>query len=129
MSTSTSNLNLKAATLDAVDRENLIYITKFGLPLNIAQYINSCQIFNEIHINDPTIASDIELNSCVLNCIKSYKLRSTLVVKLILEVFCNEFHGWGYMEFSRLDEHIRGAFKKTFMTKRIYMDKPSGNMN
>lgn len=63
MSILKSNLNLEIATLDVADRENLIYITKFGLPSSIAQCINSCQIFDNIHIDDPTIDSDIELSS------------------------------------------------------------------
>ena len=41
ISSSTSNPNHDAATLDAAaDKENLAYILKFGLPLHIAQYIN-----------------------------------------------------------------------------------------
>ena len=35
---------------------------KFGLPTNIAQYIDFCLIFNNIYIDDYIIASDIELN-------------------------------------------------------------------
>lgn len=60
---SINNLNPKVATFDVIDRENLIYITKFGLSFSVAQYINSCQILDNIHINNFTIASDIELNS------------------------------------------------------------------
>lgn len=60
---STSNLNSDIATLDAIiDKINLTYILKFELPLSIAQYINSCLIFNNIHIDDSTIILDIKLN-------------------------------------------------------------------
>lgn len=129
MSTSTSNLNPEAAMLDVADRENLIYIAKFGLPSSVAQRINSHQILDDIYIDDPTTTSDIELNSWVLNCLESYNLRPTLVVELMLEVFHDEFHGWGYTEFSRLDRHIKGALKETFMVKGSYMGKPRGYMN
>ena len=47
----------------------------------------------------------------------------------MLEVFCEEFYGWGYIEFSRLDRNIRRVLKETFMVKRIYMGKPSGHIN
>lgn len=57
-----SNLNPKAATLNIVNRENLIYITKLGLLLSVTQYVNSRQIFDDIHINNSTTTLDIELN-------------------------------------------------------------------
>lgn len=44
----------------------------------------------------------------------------------MLEVFLDEFYGWRYTKFSKLDQYIRRAFKKTFMTKRVYIDKPNG---
>ena len=63
MSTSTSNLNLETTTLDTnTIRENLSYLAKFGLPPNVAQHINTRLIFHDIYINDPTTASDIDLN-------------------------------------------------------------------
>lgn len=65
---SISNLNLNTATLDATaDKENLTYISKFGLFLSVIQHINSCLILNNNHIEDLTIASDIKLNSWVHN--------------------------------------------------------------
>ena len=33
------------------------------------------------------------------------------------------------MEFSKLDRHIKGAFKEIFMAKRIYMNRPSSHVN
>ena len=33
------------------------------------------------------------------------------------------------MELSKLDQYIKGAFKKTFMTKKIYMDRSNGHIN
>ena len=131
MSTSTSDQNPETATLDtAAERENLNYISKFGLPANVAQqHIDSRLILHDVHIDDPTIASDVELNSWVLNCLESYQLSPTLVVDMMLEVFREEFHGWGYTEFSRLDRNIRRVLKETFMAKGIYMGRPSGHVN
>lgn len=60
MSTLTSNLNPKAASLNATDREKLIYIIKFGLLLSITQRINSRQILDDIYIDDLIIASKIK---------------------------------------------------------------------
>ena len=117
-------------TLDAVaKRENLNCISKFRLPTSVAQHIDLCLILHDVHINNPTIASDVELNSRVLNCLESYQLNPSLVVNLMLEVFREEFHGWGYTKFSRLDRNIRRVLKKTFMAKGIYMDRPSGHVN
>ena len=94
MSSPISNNNLKTTTLDAVaERENLNYISKFGLPANVAHHINSRLILHDIYINDPTIALDVELNSWVLNCLESYQLSPSLVVDLMLEVICEEFQG------------------------------------
>ena len=131
MSNSTSDPNAETSTLDAAAelRENMNYIEKFGLPPSVAPHIDSRLIFNDIHIDDPTIASDIELNSYVLHCLKSYQLSQSLVVDYILEVFCEEFHGWGYIEFSKLDRNIRQVLKETFMAKGIYMGRPSGHVN
>ena len=83
------------------------YIEKFGSPLSIVPHINSRLILNDIHIDDFTIASDIKLNSYVLHCLESYQLSQSLVVDYMLEVFCEKFHGWGYIEFSKLDKYIR----------------------
>ena len=47
----------------------------------------------------------------------------------MLKVFRNEFHGWKYTEFSRLDQHIRDALKETFMAKGIYMGTANGHIN
>ena len=47
----------------------------------------------------------------------------------MLEVVREEFYGWGYIEFSRLDQNIQRILKKTLMAKRIYMDRPSGHIN
>ncbi len=74
MSNSTSNLNVENSILDIVVelRENINYIKKFGLLPSIAQHINSQLIFNDVHINNSTIASYIKLNSYILHCLKSY---------------------------------------------------------
>ena len=47
----------------------------------------------------------------------------------MLGVFCDEFHGWGYTKFSKLNQHIRDTLKETFMAKGIYMDTPNGYVN
>ena len=89
-----SNRNSKTTTLDAAtERENLNCISKFGLPVSIAQYIDLRLIFYNVHIDDPTIASDIKPNLWVLNSLESYQLSPSLVVNLMLEVFCKKFHG------------------------------------
>ena len=33
------------------------------------------------------------------------------------------------MEFSKLDQHIKDAFKEIFIVKKIYMGRPSGYIN
>ena len=102
-----SDCNLKTTTLDiAVKRENLNCISKFELSANITQHIDLCLILYNVHIDDLTIASDVKLNSWVLNCLKSYQLSLSLVIDLMLEVFHEEFHGWRYTEFNRLDQNI-----------------------
>ena len=129
-SSPTSDPNPENKTSNTVAiKDNLNYIAKFGLLASVAQYINSCFIFNDIHIDDPTIASDVELNSWVLNCFESYQLSQSLVVNYMLEVFRKEFHRWGYMEFSRLDQNIQRILRETFMAKGIYMGRPSGHIN
>ena len=107
MSSPTSDCNLKTLDAAAEIRENINYIEKFGLPPSVAQHINSRLIFNDVHIDDPIIASDIELNSYVLHCLESYQFSQSLVVDYMLEIFHGEFYGWGYTEFSRLDKYIR----------------------
>lgn len=47
----------------------------------------------------------------------------------MLEVFYEEFYGWGYIEFSKLDQNVRQVFKKTFMTKRIYISRLNSHVN
>lgn len=57
-----SGQNLENISLDAITKkENLNYITKFGLPASIAKHINSCFIFHNIYINDLIITLDIKL--------------------------------------------------------------------
>lgn len=92
ISISISSLTPKTTTLDIADRENLIYIVKFGISLSIAQYINFYQIFNNIYIDTFITASDIKLNSWFFNCLKSYKFRLTLFIKLMLKVFYDKFY-------------------------------------
>ena len=125
----TSDRNPETLDVAAELRENINYIEKFGLPPSVTHHIDSRLILNDVHIDDPTIASDIELNSYVLHCLESYQLSQSLVVDYMLEVFCEEFYGWGYTEFSRLDKYIRRVLKKTFMTKGIYMGRPGGHVN
>ena len=47
----------------------------------------------------------------------------------MIEIFREEFHGWGYTQFSRLDQNIRQVLKETFMTKGIYMGRSSSHIN
>ena len=120
---SINNLNSDTAILDiATDEINLTYILKFRLSLNVIQYIDFCLIFNDIYIDDFTTTSDIILNSWVFNCLESYQLSPSLVINIMLKVFCDKFYKSGYMKFSKLDQNIRQIFKKTLMVKGIYMD-------
>ena len=60
MSMSISDQNPKITILNiATVRESLNYITKFGLPLSITQYINIYLIFYDVYINNPIIILDI----------------------------------------------------------------------
>ena len=60
-------------TLDAtIVKKNLNCIAKCGLSPNIALYIDYRLILNDVHIDDPMTTSDINLNICVLNYLKSY---------------------------------------------------------
>ena len=130
MSFLTNNLNAKKTSSNtAAISDNLSYIKKFGLSASVAQYINSCLILNNVHINNPTTAFNVKLNSWVLNCLESYQLDPSLVVYIMLEVFRDEFYGWGYIEFSKLDQHIKEALKKTFMIKKIYVSTPNDHIN
>ena len=59
-----SDRNFETTTLDAIaERENLNCISKFGLFTSVAQHIDLRLILYDVHIDDPTIASDVELNS------------------------------------------------------------------
>ncbi len=72
MSSSTNNLNAKITSSNtAAIKENLSYIEKFGLPAGVVQHINSHLIFNDVHINNFTTASDIELNSWFSTILKA----------------------------------------------------------
>ncbi len=92
MSSSTSNPNPenKTSNTDAI-KDNLSYIEKFGLPAGVAQHIDSRLILNDVHIDDPTTALDIELNSWVLNCLESYQLDSNLVVYVLTGLRAGRF--------------------------------------
>ncbi len=127
MSDPISNPNAENSTIDASAelRNNIDYIKKFGLPPSVAQNINFWLIFNDVHINDPIIASNIELNSYVFYYLENYQFSQSFVINYILEVFHKEFHGWGYTEFSKLNQHVREAFQETFMAKKIYMGRPN----
>ena len=126
--TSDPNPKNKTSNTTAI-KDNLSYIAKFGLPASVAQHIDFCFILNDVHIDNLTIVSNVKLNSWVLNCLESYQLSQSLVVDYMLEVFREEFHGWGYTEFSRLDQNIRRILKETLMAKGIYMGRPSGHVN
>ena len=94
MSISTSNLNPKTTTLNITTIiENLSYLAKFGLLPIVVQHIDTRLIFHDIHIDDPTTASDIEPNLWVLIYLENYQFSQTLVIHRMLKVFCNEFHG------------------------------------
>ena len=122
MSSPTSNYNPRTTTLNAdVKRENLNYISKLGLSANVAHHIDLREIFYDVHIDDLSIALDIELNLWVLNCLESNQLSPSLVVDLILEVFYEEFHGQEYTKFSKLDQNIKQVLKETLMAKRLYV--------
>ena len=130
MSTSTSNLNPETTSLDTITiGENLSYLAKFGLFPNVTQHIDTCLIFHNVHIDDPTTTSDIEFNLWILMCLKNYQFSQTLVIHRMLKVFRNEFHRWGYTEFNRLDRHIRSGLKETFMARRIYISIANGHVN
>lgn len=47
----------------------------------------------------------------------------------MLKVFYDEFYGWGYTKFSKLDRHIRRTLKKTFVAKKIYISIHNGYIN
>lgn len=95
MSNLISDPNTKTSILDAAAdlRENINYIEKLRLFPSVAKYINSQHIFNDIHINDLTIASNIKLNLYVFHCLESYQLSQSFVVDYILEIFYEEFYG------------------------------------
>ena len=109
MSNSISNPNAKTSTLDATTelRKNMNYLEKFGLSPSIAKHINFQLIFNDIYINNPIIASDIELNSYILYYLEIYQFSQSLVVNYMLEIFHEKFHRWKYIKFSKLEKYIR----------------------
>lgn len=66
-----NNLKLKIVNLNiTINRKNMIYIKKFNQFLNIAQYINFCQIFYNNYINDFTIILKIKFNLLILIFLK-----------------------------------------------------------
>lgn len=80
-SISIRNPNFETTTLDAITiKDHLSYFTKFRLPSNIAQYINTCLIFYKVHINNSIITLDIEFNLWVFICLESYEFSQTLVI-------------------------------------------------
>ena len=130
MFNSASNPNAKTSTLNAIAdlRENMNCIKKFELPPSVTQQIDSQLIFNGVHIDNPTIASDIKFNSYVFYCLESYHFSQSLVVDYMLEIFRWEFYGWGYTEFNRLDKYIGQILKEILMTKDIYISRPGGHV-
>lgn len=121
-----SEYNLKILNITIKLSKHMNYIEKFRLPPRIAQYIDFWLIFNKIHIDDPKNASDIKLNLYILYYFESYPLSQSFVVKYRLEIFYEEFYGWRYIKFSRLDKYKRQVFEKSFIIKDIYIDR-SGN--
>ena len=93
MSFSTNNPNAKKTSSNtAAIKDKLSYIKKFELFVDVIQHINSRLIIKDVHIDNPTIALDVELNSWVLNYLKSYQLNPSFIVYIMLEVFLDEFH-------------------------------------
>lgn len=89
-----SNLNAKTSTLDIIAdlRENINYIKKIGLFLNIAQNINFWLIINDVHIIDNlTIVSNIKFNSYVIYYLESYQSSQNFVVNYMLKIFVKSF--------------------------------------
>lgn len=130
MFSATSNYNPKTTFLDAAaKKENFNYILKFGLSANVAHNIDLRLIFFNAPIDNPIIALNVKFNLWVFTCLQSYQLNPSLVVNLMLEVFCKKFHKWKYIEFSKLDQNIRQILKKTFMAKEIYMNRPNTYVN
>lgn len=63
MSFLTNNYNLITTSLNNIaERENLNYISKFGLAASIVQYIDLYLIFYIIYIDGFIIALNVELN-------------------------------------------------------------------
>ena len=62
-------------------------------------------------------------------CLKTYKFSQILMIHKILKVFHNEFHGWRYMEFNRLDHHIKITLKETLIAKEIYIGITNSHIN
>lgn len=60
---SINDFNFDTATLNTViDKENITYISKFRLLLNVSQHINFCLILHNIYIDNFTIMSNVKLN-------------------------------------------------------------------
>lgn len=130
MFTSTSNLNPKTSTLNAIKiRENLSYFAKFRLSPSVALHIYTRLIFHDVHLHDFITPSDMELNSRVLMWLEFYQWSKTFVIHRMQKVFRDEFHGWRYTEFSRLNRRIRGAPKELFMHKHIFMSTAPSHVN
>lgn len=73
MSISTSDPNPRTTTLNTIIvKENSNYIANFGLFASIAQHINLHLILHDVYINDPTIVSDVKLNSWIFNYLECY---------------------------------------------------------
>lgn len=70
-----------------VVKDILSYIEKIGLLTSIAQYINYYLIFNDVYIDFLITALDIELIFLIFYCHKDFKLNSSLVIHIILEIF------------------------------------------
>lgn len=47
----------------------------------------------------------------------------------MLEVFHKQFYKWGYIDFCKLDYHIKGGLKEIFMAKKIYISKLDNYIN
>lgn len=111
--------------------KNMVFLTQRfqNLLTSLIQYINSYLIFYNVYINNSIIASDIKLILWILNYHENYQLNENWVINQMLEFFCNKFYRQRYTRFSKLDQHIKSYYKKTFMAKKIYIDKSSNHIN
>lgn len=92
-----------------------------GLFANVAQHIDFCPIFHGSYIYDPVIWLKKNLFMCFYLLDKA-STQCTFVIYQILDIFYDKFYGYRYIEFSKLNEYIRKALKKKFMTIVIYVD-------